>query len=272
MDNAIFRKMSYGVYLLTTMDGERPTGCTVNSVMQITSEPATVAVSVNHNNFTNECIDRSGLFAFHILSEQSDPALIGTFGFQSGRDADKFEGLSWEKKEGVPVLTGGVNGYVVCRVVNRMETSTHTVFLGEVIETDGVEMKFTGTVPSGKVMVDGYGVGDVGSVVLRDRKHLAEDGVMIIVATIDRESGCVLAGPDIVSRGFVYVRESEELIDEAKQLMKQVMDNCRERNIREWGNIKSAMRDALSDYIYSKTKRSPMILPIIMEVQGRAID
>lgn len=142
--------------------------------------------------------------------------------------------------------------------------------VGQVLETDGVEMKFTGTVPSGRVMVDGYGVGDVGSVVLRDRKHLAEDGVMIIVATIDRETGNVLAGPDIVSRGFVYVRESEALIDEAKQLMKQVMDNCRDRNIREWGNIKSAMRDALSDYIYSKTKRSPMILPIIMEVQGRA--
>lgn len=142
--------------------------------------------------------------------------------------------------------------------------------LGQVLETDGVEMKFTGTVPSGRVMVDGYGVGDVGSVVLRDRKHLAEDGVMIIVATIDRETGNALAGPDIVSRGFVYVRESEALLDEAKQLMKQVMDNCRDRNIREWGNIKSAMRDALSDYIYSKTKRSPMILPIIMEVQGKA--
>ena len=142
--------------------------------------------------------------------------------------------------------------------------------LGQVLETDGVEMKFTGTVPSSRVMVDGYGVGDVGSVVLRDRKHLAEDGVMIIVATIDRETGNVLAGPDIVSRGFVYVRESEALLDEAKQLMKQVMDNCRDRNIREWGNIKSAMRDALSDYIYSKTKRSPMILPIIMEVQGKA--
>ena len=142
--------------------------------------------------------------------------------------------------------------------------------LGQVLETDGVEMTFTGTVPSGRVMVDGYGVGDVGSVVLRDRKHLAEDGVMIIVATIDRETGNVLAGPDIVSRGFVYVRESEALLDEAKQLMKQVMDNCRDRNIREWGNIKSAMRDALSDYIYSKTKRSPMILPIIMEVQGKA--
>lgn len=142
--------------------------------------------------------------------------------------------------------------------------------LGQVIETDGVDMKFTGTVPAGKVMVDGYGVGDVGSVVLRDRKHLAEDGVMIIVATIERETGKVVAGPDIVSRGFVYVRESEELIEEAKLLMKNVMENCQERNIREWGNIKSAMRDALSDYIYSKTKRSPMILPIIMEISGNA--
>ncbi len=138
--------------------------------------------------------------------------------------------------------------------------------LGDVLETDGVEMKVVGTVPSGKVMVDGFGVGDVGSVVLRDRKHLAEDGVLIIVATIERESGKVLAGPDIVSRGFVYVRESEALLDEAKQLMKQTMDNLTLRNVREWGNIKSAMRDELSDFIYSKTKRSPMILPIIMEV------
>ena len=154
--------------------------------------------------------------------------------------------------------------------MGRPEDHIFIADLGQVLETDGVEMKFTGTVPSGRVMVDGYGVGDVGSVVLRDRKHLAEDGVMIIVATIDRETGNVLAGPDIVSRGFVYVRESEALLDEAKQLMKQVMDNCRDRNIREWGNIKSAMRDALSDYIYSKTKRSPMILPIIMEVQGKA--
>ncbi len=137
---------------------------------------------------------------------------------------------------------------------------------GQMLETDGVEMKFTGTVPCGRVMVDGYGVGDVGSVVLRDRKHLAEDGMMIIVATIERESGRVLAGPDIVSRGFVYVRESEELMDEAKTLMRNVMNNCVERNIREWGNIKSAMRDALSEFIYSKTKRSSMILPIIMEV------
>ncbi|MCX4354678.1 MAG: ribonuclease J [Oscillospiraceae bacterium] len=138
--------------------------------------------------------------------------------------------------------------------------------LGDVLETDGVEMKLTGTVPSGKVMVDGFGVGDVGSVVLRDRKHLAEDGVMIIVATMNRETGRVVAGPDIVSRGFVYVRESEALLDEAKQLMAQVMENLQERNVREWGNIKSAMRDALSEFIYKETKRSPMILPIIMEI------
>lgn len=138
--------------------------------------------------------------------------------------------------------------------------------LGEVLETDGVDMKFTGTVPSGMVMVDGLGIGDVGSVVLRDRKHLAEDGVMIIVATIERETGRVLAGPDIVSRGFVYVRESEELLDDAKQLMNGVMDDLFDRGVREWGNIKSAMRDALSEFIYQKTKRSPMILPIIMEV------
>lgn len=146
------------------------------------------------------------------------------------------------------------------------EERTFVADLGDVLETDGVDMKFTGTVPSGKVMVDGFGVGDVGSVVLRDRKHLAEDGVMIIVATIERESGRVIAGPDIVSRGFVYVRESEELLDDAKNLMRSVMNDCQERNVREWGNIKSAMRDALSDFIYKETKRSPMILPIIMEV------
>lgn len=138
--------------------------------------------------------------------------------------------------------------------------------LGDVLETDGVDMKLVGTVPSGKVMVDGFGVGDVGSVVLRDRKHLAEDGVMIIVATMNRETGKVVAGPDIVSRGFVYVRESEELLDEAKQLMTRVMEDLQERSVREWGNIKSAMRDALSEFIYKETKRSPMILPIIMEI------
>lgn len=140
MDAMIFRKMSYGVYILTTMDGERPTGCTVNSIMQITSEPATVAVSVNHNNYTNGCIEKEQKFAFNILSEQSDPSLIGVFGFQSGKEVDKFEGLDWQTKNGVPVLAG-TNGYVVCKVIDKMETSTHTVFLGEVIDGELLDAK-----------------------------------------------------------------------------------------------------------------------------------
>ena len=138
--------------------------------------------------------------------------------------------------------------------------------IGNVIEIDGVEIKITGQVPAGRVLVDGLGVGDVGAIVLRDRKHLAQDGLIIVVATIENESGTILAGPDVVSRGFVYVRESEELIEHAKKLMMKVLQNCIDNDIREWNTIKTKMKDALSDYIYSKTKRSPMILPIIMEV------
>ena len=138
--------------------------------------------------------------------------------------------------------------------------------IGNVIETDGVDMKITGQVPAGKILVDGLGVGDVGAIVLRDRKHLAQDGLIIAVATIDRVSGDVLAGPDVVSRGFVYVRESEELMDEAKRLLAQTLQSCLDHDMREWNAIKGKMRDSLSDYIYLKTKRSPMILPIIMEI------
>ena len=138
--------------------------------------------------------------------------------------------------------------------------------IGSVIETDGVDMKITGTVPAGKVMVDGLGVGDVGSIVLRDRKRLAEDGLIVAVATIDREAGLILAGPDIVSRGFVYVRESEELMDEARALLTESLTECLDRGVHEWNAIKGRMKDNLSDYIYQKTKRSPMILPIIMEI------
>lgn len=133
MDAAIFRKMSYGVYLLTVMDGDRPTGCAVNSIMQITSDPATVAVSVNHGNYTKECIEKAGIFAFNILSEQSDASLIGTFGFQSGRDVDKFQDIMWERKNNAPIILG-TNGYVVCQVIEKMETETHTVFLGKVMD------------------------------------------------------------------------------------------------------------------------------------------
>ncbi len=138
--------------------------------------------------------------------------------------------------------------------------------LGQVIEVSEDSMKVNGTVEAGHIYVDGYGVGDVGSIVLRDRKHLSEDGLIVVVVTIERESGIVVAGPDIVSRGFVYVRESEELIEESRQVVKEAMDSCQQRNLREWSALKIAMKDQLSSYIYKKTKRNPMILPIIMEI------
>lgn len=121
-------------------------------------------------------------------------------------------------------------------------------------------------IPAGQVFVDGSGVGDVGNVVLRDRKRLAEDGLMIVVATMDSYSGEILAGPDIMTRGFVYVRESEELIDEARDIAKYAIENCIYNNIRDWNTIKSKVRDEVSHLMYEKTKRSPMILSIIMEV------
>ena len=142
----------------------------------------------------------------------------------------------------------------------------HIGDIGEIIELDGVDMKVVGAAPAGKVLVDGYGVGDVGSIVLRDRKHLAEDGLIVVVATIESEGGCTVAGPDIVSRGFVYVRESEELMAQAKELVKSVLEDCADRNVREWGVLKGKIKDELSNFIYRKTKRSPMILPVIMEI------
>ncbi len=132
MNKNVLRSLSYGVYITTAMDGQRPVGCVTNSVMQITSSPATVAVSVNHDNYTNGCIEKSGFFAVSILAENSDASLIGRFGFQSSKNVDKFEGIEYESVEGVPVITDGC-GYVVCKVINKMETSTHTVFLGEII-------------------------------------------------------------------------------------------------------------------------------------------
>lgn len=138
--------------------------------------------------------------------------------------------------------------------------------IGDVIETDGGYMRVTGKAPAGRVLVDGLGVGDVGAIVLRDRKHLAEDGLIVVVATIESESGTVLAGPDILSRGFVYVRESEEIMDAARDVLKRALEGCLSGGMRDWNSIKSSMRDALSDYIYMKTKRSPMILPVIEEI------
>ncbi len=137
---------------------------------------------------------------------------------------------------------------------------------GTVLETDGVDMKVTGQVTAGRVLIDGLGVGDVGSVVLRDRKHLAQDGLIIVVATVDKIGGKIVSGPDIVSRGFVYVRESEELMEESRALMRTTMERVLAPNVREWNTVKGAMKDALGSFIFQKTRRSPMILPIIMEI------
>ena len=138
--------------------------------------------------------------------------------------------------------------------------------IGQVMETDGENFRFGGEVPSGAVMVDGLGVGDVGNVVLRDRKHLSEDGLVIIVATVDSKTGKVLAGPDLVSRGFVYVRENESLMDGAQSIVENALERCVDEHVRDWNSVKTRVREALSSYIYRRTKRSPMILPILMEV------
>jgi len=138
--------------------------------------------------------------------------------------------------------------------------------IGNVIETDGVDMKVVSQVPAGRVMVDGLGVGDVGSIVLRDRKHLAEDGLIIVTVVLNKATNEIAAGPDIISRGFVYVRESEQMMDEARNVLGHTLARCTPQDFREWNSMKTKLRDALSDYIYEKTKRSPMILPIISEI------
>ena len=136
---------------------------------------------------------------------------------------------------------------------------------GDVIEVTRNYIKKSGTVVSGQVFVDGLGVGDVGNIVLRDRKHLSQDGILTIVVTMEKQTGRVVSGPDIISRGFVYVRESEGLMDEARDIVKSVLRDCEERQITDWATLKSKMRDELREFLYEKTKRKPMILPIIME-------
>lgn len=137
---------------------------------------------------------------------------------------------------------------------------------GDVLELDENGAKVTGRVHVGNVMVDGLGVGDVGNIVLRDRQHLAEEGIIIVVLTLEEGSGQVLAGPDIVSRGFVYVRGSESLMDEAKQVLDDTMGQITEKNITDWSKIKTEIKDSLGEFVWKETKRKPMIIPIIMEV------
>ena len=137
---------------------------------------------------------------------------------------------------------------------------------GDVLEMDDSKAVVNGKVPVGAILVDGLGVGDVGNVVLRDRQHLAEDGIMIVVMALESHSDQLVSGPDIVSRGFVYVRESDELLDEARLLVDEAVQDCLDRGKTDWGKLKSTVKDVLSDFVWKKTKRRPMILPIIMEV------
>lgn len=131
MNQSAFHKLSYGVYVVSTWDNGRATGCTANSAMQITSTPATIAVSINHNNYTNKCISETGKFAISILAEDSDPSIIGTFGFKSGKEADKFTEVKYSVENHMPIVSDSC-AYIVCDVIDKMETATHTVFLGEV--------------------------------------------------------------------------------------------------------------------------------------------
>lgn len=138
--------------------------------------------------------------------------------------------------------------------------------IGQVLELDRDSCKRAGTVPSGRMLVDGYGVGDVGNIVLRDRRHLAQDGLIVVVATVDIDEATIISGPDIISRGFVYVRECEELMDEVREIVRRELSTALESGITEWTQMKTGVKDALSKYLYSKTKRKPMILPVIMNV------
>lgn len=155
------------------------------------------------------------------------------------------------------------------KIASELGIAKENIFIlrsGDVLEMDKDEAKVSGKVPVGEVLVDGLGVGDVGNIVLRDRQHLAEDGILIVVLALDQYSDQLVSGPDIVSRGFVYVRESDQLMEEARKVVDDSVHGCLDRGVSDWGKIKSNIKDSLSDYVWKKTKRRPMILPIIMEV------
>lgn len=138
--------------------------------------------------------------------------------------------------------------------------------IGKVLEISQNGAAFNGTVPSGRILVDGAVVGDVGNIVLRDRRHLAQDGLIVVVATVDTDENLIVSGPDIVSRGFVYVRESEEMMEQMRIIARDALEECLDNDITEWTQLKSSVKEHISKYLYSKTKRKPMILPVIMNV------
>ena len=155
------------------------------------------------------------------------------------------------------------------RLASELGIEKDNIFImssGDVLELDEDSAKVTDHVQTGAIYVDGLGVGDVGNIVLRDRQHLAEDGILIVVLTLEKYSNQILAGPDIISRGFVYVREAESLIEEAKMVVEEALEGCLSRGICDWSKLKNVVKDSLNEYLWKKTKRSPMILPIIMEV------
>lgn len=137
---------------------------------------------------------------------------------------------------------------------------------GDILEINEEKGQIIGHVPAGAILVDGLGVGDVGNIVLRDRQNLAQNGIIVVVLTLEKYSNQLLAGPDIVSRGFVYVRESEDLLEEAKRVVDEAVSDCLNRHVSDWGKIKNEIKDHLSDFLWKRMKRNPMILPIIMEV------
>ena len=138
--------------------------------------------------------------------------------------------------------------------------------IGKVLELTKATCKWGGTVPSGRILVDGTGVGDVGSVVLRDRKHLAQDGMLVVVVNISSEDGSVITGPDIITRGFVYVKESENLMEELRVIAAHAIDRCSQNGRSDWSVLKANIKNDLSGYLFKTTKRNPMILPVIMEI------
>ncbi len=154
----------------------------------------------------------------------------------------------------------------LCESLGIKKENVFLISSGDVLELSEDKASVTGRVPCGAILVDGLGVGDVGNIVLRDRQHLSENGLIIIVVTLEKYSNQILSGPDIVSRGFVYVRESENLMDEARECVGDALERCLEHGVTDWGKIKNEIKDSLSEYIWKKTKRNPMILPIIMEV------
>ena len=155
------------------------------------------------------------------------------------------------------------------RLAQQMGISARNVVIGEIgdiIELGGRSCKRNGTVTAGKVFVDGTGVGDVGSVVLRDRKHLAQDGMIVVCLNLSGQDGSIISGPDIITRGFIYVKESEALMEELRNVVLEAVERCHRKRVRDWSAIKSAIKNDLSGYLYKTTKRNPMILPVITEL------